>query len=365
MSFTADDHALMAHALRLASNGLWTTSPNPRVGCVIARDGQIIGEGWTQPAGQDHAEIQALKDAARRGNDVRGATAYVTLEPCSHHGRTPPCAEALIAAALGRVVSAIGDPNPLVAGRGLSMLREAGINTASGLLESAAHEMNIGFFTRMRLQRPWVRLKLAASLDGRTALANGESKWITGAEARRDVHLWRARACAILTGVGTVLADNPQLNVRELDTPRQPLRVIADSHLATPPDARILEGGALISCVNTAGPRADALRAAGAELVACPGRDDRIDLSALLAELARRGTNELMVEAGAMLAGAVLKTGVVDEIVLYVAPALMGADARGLLGLYGLTAMDEVPRLGWHDVRRIGTDLRLTLRAAT
>ena len=360
MSFTAEDHAFMAHALQLAAKGLWTTSPNPRVGCVIVRDGEIVGEGWHERAGEPHAEVHALRAA---GDKARGATAYVTLEPCSHFGRTPPCSDALIRAGIARVVAAMQDPNPRVAGSGLARIAEAGFETACGLLSDQARELNRGFIKRMEHGLRWVLLKLAASLDGRTALANGESKWITGPDARHDVQHWRARACAILTGVGTVLADDPQMNVRELDTPRQPLRVIADSALATPPHARILQGGGtLIACANAEGGKADALRAAGAELLPCPGADGRVDLTALLAELGKRGINELMVEAGATLAGAMLRTGAVDEILLYVAPALMGSDARGLLDLGGLTSMEDVPRYRWHEVRRVGGDLRLTLR---
>ena len=225
------DSEAMALALEWAAKGMYITAPNPRVGCVIVRDGEVIGAGHTQPAGQAHAEIQALRDAAARGKDVRGATAYVTLEPCSHYGRTPPCSKALVEAGLGRVVAAMGDPNPLVAGRGMAQLEAAGIATASGLMASEAHELNIGFFSRMQRGRPWVRLKTAASLDGMTALENGESQWITGPQARQDGHLWRARACVILTGIGTVKADDPQLTVRGVDTPRQPRRVIVDSRL--------------------------------------------------------------------------------------------------------------------------------------
>jgi len=361
--FSAEDHAWMARALQLAERGLIITSPNPRVGCVIVRDGLVLGEGWTQPAGQNHAEVEALEDAAQRGADVRGATAYVTLEPCSHYGRTPPCAKALIGAGLARVVSAMEDPNPLVAGKGLSMLREAGIATQSGLLADAAHELNIGFFRRMREGRPWVRLKIAASLDGRTALANGESQWITGEAARLDVQRLRARSCTVLTGVGTVLADDPQLNVRAFSTRRQPRRVILDSQLRTPPDAKILRGGALIVCADDASPRAEALRAAGAELLALPGAEGRIDLAALMPVLAQRGTNELLVEAGATLCGAFVAAGLADEIVLYTAPSLLGGDARAMLAMPSPAAMAAVQKLRWFDMRKVGEDLRLTLRA--
>jgi diaminohydroxyphosphoribosylaminopyrimidine deaminase/5-amino-6-(5-phosphoribosylamino)uracil reductase len=243
MNFSAVDHGMMARALQLAALGLWTTSPNPRVGCVLVQAGEIVGEGWHEKAGEPHAEVHALRAA---GHKAHGATAYVTLEPCSHTGRTPPCAEALIAAGVSRVVAAMTDPNPLVAGKGLAMLRAAGIETASGLLENEARELNIGFVSRMTRGRPWLRLKAAASLDGKTALNNGVSQWITGPEARRDGQRWRARACAILTGIGTVRDDDPQLNVRDFETPRQPLRVVVDSRLETPLTARILQGGPVL-----------------------------------------------------------------------------------------------------------------------
>ncbi|MBT9521452.1 MAG: bifunctional diaminohydroxyphosphoribosylaminopyrimidine deaminase/5-amino-6-(5-phosphoribosylamino)uracil reductase RibD, partial [Dechloromonas sp.] len=239
MSFSAVDHGMMARALQLAERGLWTTSPNPRVGCVVVRDGEIVGEGWHEKAGEPHAEVHALRAAGEKG---KGATAYVTLEPCSHHGRTPPCAEALIAAGVARVVAAMTDPNPLVSGKGLALLQAAGIETASGLLENEARELNIGFVSRMTRGRPWLRLKAAASLDGKTALNNGVSQWITGPDARRDGHAWRARACAILTGIGTVRDDDPSLTVRDVVTTRQPLRVVVDSRLEILPTARILQG---------------------------------------------------------------------------------------------------------------------------
>jgi len=364
VSFSSDDHRFMARALQLAERGRYITSPNPRVGCVIVRDGRIVGEGWTQPAGQNHAEIQALNDAAARSEDVRGATAYVTLEPCSHFGRTPPCADALVRAGLGRVVSAMEDPNPLVSGNGLRRLNDAGIATASGLLANEARELNAGFVSRMTRGRPWVRVKIAASADGRTALANGQSQWITGEAARRDVHHWRASACAVLTGIGTVLADNPQLNVRHVPTTRQPKRVIVDARLDTPPTAALFDGGEVwIATANPQGPEADALRAAGATLIASPiDGSGRVDLSLLFGELAQRGVNELMVEAGARLSGAVIATGLADEILLYLAPCLMGNDARALADLPMITTMGEIGRMRWADVRKLGEDLRLTLR---
>lgn len=284
--FSASDHQHMAQALRLAERGLYTTAPNPRVGCVITNGGITVGEGWHARAGQAHAEVHALKQA---GDRARGATAYVTLEPCSHHGRTPPCADALIAAGVGRVVAAMRDPNPRVAGSGLARLQAAGIEVAFGLMEMQARELNPGFISRMERQRPWVRSKIAASLDGGTALENGISQWITDAAARQDVQHWRARACAVLTGIGTVLADDPQMNVRDIDTGRAPLRVVLDSQLRLPPDARILQGGGvLIVCGGDRVPQADSLRHAGAEILVLPRGDGLTDLSALLGTGAAR-----------------------------------------------------------------------------
>jgi diaminohydroxyphosphoribosylaminopyrimidine deaminase/5-amino-6-(5-phosphoribosylamino)uracil reductase len=357
--YSADDHRYMALALRLAELGLNGTSPNPRVGCVLVRDGQVVGEGWHQRAGTPHAEVHALNQAGAR---ARGATAYVTLEPCSHHGRTPPCAEALIAAGVGRVVAALRDPNPQVAGRGLAQLQAAGITVDCGLMEEPARELNIGFVSRMTRGRPWVRAKAAASLDGRTALANGVSQWITGPAARQDVQAWRARACAMLTGVGTVLADDPRLNVRDIETPRQPLRVVVDSQLRTPPHAKILHGGALIVCAQDDAPKRQALQAAGAEVLALPGADGRVDLARLLQSLAEREVNELMVEAGAGLNGALLAAGLVDELVLYLAPMLLGDTARGLFALPALTKMDARKDLILRDVRLVGQDMRVIAR---
>ncbi len=349
----------MARALQLAARGLFTTSPNPRVGCVIVKDGQVIGEGWHQRAGTPHAEIHALSQA---GAAARGATVYVTLEPCSHHGRTPPCAEALVSAGVIRVVAAMRDPNPLVAGGGIDMLTLAGIHAEVGLMEAEAHALNPGFISRMTRQRPWVRLKTAATLDGKTALANGNSQWITGEAARADVQQLRARACAILTGSGTVLADNPRMTVRDLDIGRQPLRVVVDSGLRTPVDAAILP--ALIAC-NHADPAARAaLEAAGADVVELPGTQGRVDLAALLTLLAQRGVNELHVEAGAALNGALLAAGLVDEWVAYVAPMAVGDDARGLFAMPALTALADAARFRFADVRQIGGDLRLTLLPA-
>ena len=354
--FSVADHAYMARALQLATNGMYTTCPNPRVGCVIVKGGRIVGEGWHARTGTPHAEIHALKAA---GSDARGATAYVTLEPCSHHGRTPPCAEALIQAGVVRVVSAMTDPNPLVAGGGIDMLTLAGIQAEIGLLENEARALNPGFISRMTRQRPWVRLKTASTLDGKTALANGASQWITGEAARADVHKLRARACAILTGSGTVLADNPRMNVRDFDIGRQPLRVIVDSNLRTPADAAMLP--ALIACHHADPDARAALEQAGAEMIALPGTGSRVDLAALLTLLAQRGINELHVEAGAALNGALLAAGLVDEWVAYVAPMAVGDDARGLFAQPPLTALTDAARFRMADVRQIGDDLRLTL----
>lgn len=360
MSFSAVDHGMMARALQLAERGLWTTSPNPRVGCVIVRDGLIVGEGWHEKAGEPHAEVHALRAA---GEQARGATAYVTLEPCSHYGRTPPCAEALIAAGVSRVVAAMRDPNPLVAGKGLAMLEAAGIETACGLLENEARELNIGFVSRMTRGLPWVRLKVAASLDGKTALNNGVSQWITGPEARRDGHAWRARACAILTGIGTVRDDDPSLTVRDVVTTRQPLRVIVDSKLDTPPDAKILQGGpVLIAAAVNLENRAKLLVEAGAEIVVLPNRQGKVDLRDLLRHLAQRGINEVHAEAGFKLNGSLVREGLVDEFLIYLAPCLIGHDAAGLFNLPALTSLDGKRRLQIQDLRQVGADIRVLAR---
>lgn len=352
----------MAQALRLAERGLHTTTPNPRVGCVIVKDGRVVGEGWHRRAGEAHAEVHALRAA---GIHAAGATVYVSLEPCSHHGRTPPCANALIDAGVARVVAAMRDPNPQVAGGGIHLLTLAGIRAEVGLLEPEARELNIGFIARMQRGRPWLRVKTASSLDGKTALLNGASKWITGTAARADVQAWRARACAILTGVGTVLADDPRMDVRDLETPRQPLKIIVDSHLQTPPTARILQGGALIACANALPQRRAALEAAGAEILCLSGPQGRVGLAALFAELGRRGLNEIHGEAGATLNGALLDAGLVDEWVAYYAPMLLGDAARGLFALPALTAMAERMPFDLCDSRQIGHDLRLILRPQT
>jgi diaminohydroxyphosphoribosylaminopyrimidine deaminase/5-amino-6-(5-phosphoribosylamino)uracil reductase len=369
VSFSAADHAFMARALRLAARGLNTTTPNPRVGCVLVKDGAVIGEGWHEKAGQAHAEIAALRKVGS-GNTAQGvagvaqgATAYVTLEPCSHHGRTPPCADALVEARVARVVAAMRDPNPLVAGQGLEKLRAAGIAVAHGLLEHEARELNIGFVSRMTRGRPWLRLKLAASLDGKTALANGQSQWITGPDARRDVHAWRARSCAMLTGIGTVKEDNPRLTVRDVETSRQPLRVVVDSRLETPLTAAILAGGnCLIACAVDAAEKAEALRARGAEVVVLPNARGKVDLPALLRELGRRGINETLAECGSKLAGSLLREGCVDELLLYQAPLLLGDAARGMLDIGELTELAQAQRPTVVERRAVGADLFLRAR---
>lgn len=349
-------------ALQWASKGLFITTPNPRVGCVIVKDNQVIGEGFTQPAGQAHAEVQALNDAASRGFDVRGATVYVTLEPCSHYGRTPPCAEALVRAGVARVVAAIADPNPLVAGTGVEKLRAAGIVVTVGVLEDAAREMNIGFMARMQRGTPWVRMKAAASLDAKTALHNGASQWITSDAARDDGHWWRARACAVLTGIGTVQEDDPQLNVRAVATPRQPRRIVVDSRLQISPDARILEGGGTWIVAASHNPQKEAqLRDRGAEIIVLPNTRGKVDLPALMQELGRRQINELHVEAGFKLNGSLIREGCVDELLLYLAPSLLG-DAQGLFDLPALESLDGRQSLSFHEIKQIGPDLRILAR---
>lgn len=351
----------MARALQLAEQGLWTTTPNPRVGCVLVSNGEIIGEGWHVKAGEPHAEVHALRMA---GEHARGATAYVTLEPCAHFGRTPPCAKGLIEAGVGRVVAAMQDPNPLVAGKGLAMLADAGIATASGLLENEARELNIGFVSRMTRGRPWLRLKAAASLDGKTALNNGVSQWITGPEARRDGHRWRARACAILTGIGTVRDDDPLLNVRDVETSRQPLRVVVDSRLEMPLTARMLQSGGpvLIAAAVDDPVRRAALQAQGAEVLCLPNPHGKVALPDLLLALGQRGINEVHAEAGFKLNGSLLREGLVDELLLYLAPCLIGHDAAGLFNLPALTALTNKTQLKIRDLRQLGQDIRLIAR---
>jgi diaminohydroxyphosphoribosylaminopyrimidine deaminase / 5-amino-6-(5-phosphoribosylamino)uracil reductase len=357
--FNAFDRLAMARALELAERGLATTHPNPRVGCVIARDGQIVGEGWHECAGEAHAEVMALGAA---GAQAQGASAYVTLEPCSHFGRTPPCADALIQARIARVVFAIEDPNPRVGGAGALRLRQAGIEVESGLMAREAEELNAGYLSRMRRGRPWVRIKIAMSLDGRTALANGRSRWITGEPARHDVQEWRARSSAVLTGIGTVLADDPRLDVR-LDTiRRQPLRVILDSRLRTPSDARILAkpGEVLLFSAIDDPARRCALEAKGAKVERLAG--SRVDPGKVLERLAELEINEVLVEAGSTLAGEFLQAGLADELLLYIAPLLLGPQARPLLQLPELTDLAQGRRFTIIENRAIGVDLRLRLR---
>lgn len=360
--YTETDHRHMARALQLARRGLYTTSPNPRVGCVLARDDTVVGEGWHERAGAPHAEVHAL---AAAGTAAVGATAYVSLEPCAHQGRTPPCTTALISAGVARVVAAMQDPNPQVAGKGLAELASHGIATECGLLEPEARELNPGFVQRMTLGRPWVRLKVAASLDGKTALANGRSQWITGPAARRDGHRWRARACAVLTGIGTVKHDDPQLTVREVETSRQPLRVVVDSRLETPPAARVLGAGSLVAAAIDDGAKIAALKARGAEVVVLPNAAGKVDLAALMRELARRGVNEVHVEAGCKLNGSLVNEGIVDELLIYLAPCLIGDRAHGMFNLPQLSDLAARRTLDVRESRVLGPDIRILARWAS
>lgn len=353
-SFGAFDHAMMRRALALAARGLYTTTPNPRVGCVVASGEEIVGEGWHEKAGGPHAEVVALEKA---GGRAERATVYVSLEPCSHQGRTPPCAPLLIKRKVSRVVAAMRDPNPQAEGGG-DALAAAGIRFEHGLMQDEARELNIGFVSRVTRGRPWVRLKMAATLDGRTALQDGRSQWITGAEARRDGHRWRARACAILTGIGTVKADDPRLTVREVQTPRQPLRVIVDSRLETPPGARILEGEKVLVFAAREGSLKNA------EVVRLPNPHRKVELRAMLEALARRGVNELHVEAGYRLNGSLVREGCVDEFLLYLNPSFLGDGAQGMLDLPGFERLEKRPRLKVLSVERLGEDLRIVARPA-
>ena len=360
--YSETDDRLMRRALELGARAWGRVTPNPHVGCVIARGEDVLGEGCTQPPGRNHAEVEAIQDARRRGHDVRGATAYVTLEPCSHFGRTPPCAMALIEAGIGCVVAAVEDPNPRVAGRGLAMLREAGVDVRCGLLGQDAADANAGFFSRMNRGRPWVRVKLAASLDGRTALENGESKWITGEAARADGHVWRARACAILTGIGTVRADDLLLTARGRDVARQPLKVVADSALAIDPGARLFDGNpVLIACARGDAAKQAALTRRNAETFICPGPDGRVDLGALLAELGRRGANEVHAEAGPALSGELVRGGWADDLVLYLAPMLIGP-GQPMCRLPKLESLSLARSLRIRETAMIGGDLRILAR---
>ncbi|MGY0505510.1 bifunctional diaminohydroxyphosphoribosylaminopyrimidine deaminase/5-amino-6-(5-phosphoribosylamino)uracil reductase RibD [Luteimonas sp. e5] len=357
--FTAFDHQMMARALRLAEHGLYTCKPNPMVGCVLVRDGEVVGEGWHRHAGGPHAEIDALRAA---GDDARGATAYVTLEPCAHHGRTAPCADALIQAGVARVVAAMRDPFPEVDGVGFARLAEAGIATASGLLEVQARALNRAFFSRVERGRPWLRVKLGVSLDGRTALASGESQWITSPEAREDAHRWRARCGALLTGAGTVLADNPHLTVRLQDAVEfvPPMRVVLDPGLATAARGNVREGE--VPTLYFHAPDAKPPRDIPLQRHAVPVMRGLLALDEVLAELARREVNEVQVEAGATLAGAFLRSGLVDEILIYVAPRLLGDTARPMFDGLGIDSMADALSLRIIDNRQVGPDMRLLLQ---
>jgi diaminohydroxyphosphoribosylaminopyrimidine deaminase/5-amino-6-(5-phosphoribosylamino)uracil reductase len=344
---------MMARALGLAEKGLYTTTPNPRVGCVVTQGENIVGEGWHEKAGGPHAEVAALGQARAKAT---GATLYVNLEPCSHLGRTPPCVDLIQKTKIKRVVAATLDPNPEAA-HGGAKLAAAGITFEHGLMESEAKELNIGFFSRMTRGRPWVRMKIAATLDGRTALANGKSQWITGPEARKDGHRWRARACAILTGYGTVKADDPRLTVRDVETPRQPLRVIVDSRLETPASAKILQGGnvLLFSGVKGSAP-------AGAENIFLPNPQNKVQLPAMLEELARRGVNELHIEAGTRLNGSLLREGCVDEFLIYLNPSFLGDEAQGMFSIPDFSSLDKRIKVKIASMERIGDDIRILAR---
>lgn len=361
--FSPKDSLFMQQALRLAAQATRRAAPNPGVGCVLVRDDEVIGQGATLKVGGDHAEIQAIKDCLSKGNTPRGATAYVTLEPCSHYGRTPPCAKRLVEEGLARVVVAMQDPYHEVSGRGVAILRDAGITTEVGLLEDEARRIHRGFLSRVERQRPWVTLKAAASLDGKTALLNGNSQWITSADARHDVQRMRARSCAILTGSGTVMADNPRLTVRKMDVPEQPWRVVVDSKLKCSPESQIFWGGkTLLLTTVTDKEKYLPYEVQGTEVLRVDSLDGHVDLVGAMNVLALRGVNELMIEAGAGLNGALLQAGVVDEIVLYMAPCLIGDAAQGVFSWPALQQLSEKVMLKIMDARMVGVDLRLTLR---
>ncbi|MES2281748.1 MAG: bifunctional diaminohydroxyphosphoribosylaminopyrimidine deaminase/5-amino-6-(5-phosphoribosylamino)uracil reductase RibD [Pseudomonadota bacterium] len=356
----------IGQALALAQSALYITSPNPRVGCVlVSPDGKVIGQGHTQKAGGPHAEMVALKDAAALGHDVAGASAYVTLEPCSHHGRTGPCCDALIAAGITKVIASLHDPNPLVSGEGFARLRAAGTDVEIGPGAAESRELNIGFFSRMIRRTPWVRMKIAASLDGKTALMNGKSQWITGEAARTDGHAWRARSCAVLTGIGTVLEDNPRLDVRLVDTPRQPHLVVVDSRLETPPDANLFIAGRALYIYAAVHDevKKKALEARGATVIYTPGPTGKVDLTAMLRDLAQREVNELHVEAGHKLNGSFLREGLVDELLLYTAPQMLGT-AQGMASFGPLESLQDAVRLRFLSTQLVGDDLRILARVA-
>ena len=367
MPLSTTDHQLLLQAIRLAEGSIGLSEPNPRVGCLLHdAHGQAAGEGFTQQAGGPHAEVMALRQAVAAGRSLAGGTAWVSLEPCAHHGRTPPCVDALIAAGLNRVVVACTDPFAQVAGQGIARLRAAGIKVdlaESSATLKAARELNIGFFSRVQRHRPWVRMKVAASLDGRTALSDGSSQWITSEAARADGHLWRRRAGAVLTGIGTVRDDDPKLDVRGFDMPRQPLRVVLDSGFATPPTARVLQGPGrkLVVGARDETLRMAQLRAAGADLLLLTNDQGRVDLPALLTKLATDGVNELHVEAGATLNAALLQTGLVDELLVYLAPKLLGP-GRDIAALPALKQLSQAIELRFEDVYRVGDDVCLRAR---
>ncbi|MBI3546240.1 MAG: bifunctional diaminohydroxyphosphoribosylaminopyrimidine deaminase/5-amino-6-(5-phosphoribosylamino)uracil reductase RibD [Gammaproteobacteria bacterium] len=364
MTTSAADAQFMARALQLARRGMYTTDPNPRVGCVIVKEGKIIGEGWHERAGQPHAEINALSQVNLQ--HARSAGVYLTLEPCCHQGRTPPCTTALIKAGVQRVVAAMRDPNPQVSGKGFKELESRGIRVDVGLMESEAELLNPGFISRMKHGRPFVRLKMAASLDGRTAMADGQSKWITGEAARADVQKWRARSSAIMTGVGTVLADDPELNVRAMKIGRQPLRVVVDSQLRMSPKARLLrgEGKTLVVTANNDKTLTDNLKRAGAQIAYLPTPKKTVDLEAMMQHLAWLEVNEILVEAGATLCGAMLRAKMVDELLLYYAPHVMGSAERGMFNFPPLLRMSDRISMEIQDVRAIGQDWRVIVKVS-
>lgn len=351
--FSDFDRAMMARALALAEKGLYTTTPNPRVGCVLTQGETIVGEGWHEKTGGPHAEVLGIEKA---GEKTRGSTLYVTLEPCNHQGKTPPCTELILQKGIKRVVAAILDPNPKAAHGGKTLSANK-VQFQSGLMEAEAKELNIGFFSRMTRGRPWVRMKIAATLDGRTALPDGRSQWITGAEARKDGHRWRARACAILTGIGTVKADDPRLTVREVETPRQPMRVIVDSRLEIPERARVLEGGRVLIFTGMENPRS-----MNAEVVSLPNKNGKVELPKMLEELAHRGVNELHVEAGLRLNGSLVREGCVDEFLVYLNPSLLGDGAQGMVDLPPGAALEQRKKLSLRSIDRIGDDIRIVAR---
>lgn len=360
--FLAADYVFMSQALRLAEKGLYSTSPNPRVGCLIVRGQQIVGSGWHEKAGQPHAEINALNIAR---DAARGATAYVTLEPCSHYGRTPPCVNALTGAGITEVIIAMQDPNPMVSGRGRAMLEQAGIPVKSGLMQSEAQALNTGFISRMTRKKPWVRLKTAASLDGKTALTNGTSQWITGEAARCDGHRWRARSCAILTGIGTIKSDDPQLTVRHIDTIRQPKKIVVDNQLAIPLDAKLLQAGSETYIFTAHGGHAEkksALQRMGVRVFVLPNAAGSVDLAQMMTILAENEINEVLVEAGSGLNGALIEAGLVDEMIIYLAPHLLGDAAQGMIKIPELTKLELKKTLKIEDLRLIGQDIRVVAK---